>query len=200
MKYFYHPHTKLWKGNVFTPVHQSFFVQGGGVSQHALGHIPLLSTWLDTPSPAQCMLEYTPICPVYAGIHTPMGRHPPGQTPPPSADTPLMATAADSTQHTGMLSCIYNILVVIFPLAFLCKHCDLLVCSHTCGKQTKLIFTPAKSVWYGYICRIWWSLLGSYVCFTTTSLVKVDIYIYCWDYVQLVSTKWLLLDASGFSD
>ena len=171
------------------------------------------------------MIGYTLSCSVHAGIHTHLssvcwdthphgqtspgqtspGRHPPGQTPsrqtpPPSAGSPLMATAADSTQHTGMLSCIYNILVVIFPLAFLCKHCDLLVCSHTCGKQTKLIVTPAKSVWYGYICRIWWSLLGSYVCFTTTSLVTVDIYIYCWDYVQLVSTKWLLLDASGFSD
>ena len=32
---------------------------------------------------------------------------------------------------------------------------------------------------------IWWLLLGSYVCFITTSLDAV-IQIYCWDYVQLV--------------
>ena len=78
------PATKLWQGNVFTPVYQSFFSQGG-VS-----------------------------VPMHAGIHTPgrhpLGRHPladtpsrqtpPGQTPP----SPT-ATAADGTHPTGMQYC-----------------------------------------------------------------------------------------------
>ena len=69
---FYGPQTKLRKGNVFTPVCQSFHSQGG---------VP---------------------APVHAGIHTPPGRHPradtplgrplrqtpPGQTPLRRADTP----------------------------------------------------------------------------------------------------------------
>ena len=46
---FYRQQTKLWKGNVFTPVCQSFCSQGGGC-------LP------------QCLLGYTPF---------PLGRHPP---------------------------------------------------------------------------------------------------------------------------
>ena len=62
-------------------------------------------SWEDTPRqtpPAQCMLGYTPPCPVHAGIHTPL----------PSAcwDTymcnPPAATAADVTHPTGMHSCL----------------------------------------------------------------------------------------------
>ena len=49
--HFYRPQTKLRKGNVFTPVCQSFCSHGGG-------GLP------------QCMLEYTPL-----------GRHPPADTP-----------------------------------------------------------------------------------------------------------------------
>ena len=45
-----------------------------------LGYTP---PWADTP---QCMLGYTPPCPVHAGIH--------------------MATAADGTHPTGMHSCL----------------------------------------------------------------------------------------------
>ena len=48
------PTMKLWWGNVFTPVSQSFCSQGG------VFHNP----WADTPR------------------QTPLGRHPPGQTPP----------------------------------------------------------------------------------------------------------------------
>ena len=50
--------------------------------------------------------------PVHAGIHTPLGRHPPGRHPH-WADSPLcpvhagkdMATAVDGTHPTGMHSC-----------------------------------------------------------------------------------------------
>ena len=58
------------------------------------GRHPLPSTCWDTPTSAfwihalsaQCMLRYTPPCPVHAGIH--------------------MATAADGTHPTGMHSCL----------------------------------------------------------------------------------------------
>ena len=52
---------KLWKGNVFTPVCQSFCSQGG-VSQHALGQTP---PWAETP-----------------GQTPPVSQHALGQTPP----------------------------------------------------------------------------------------------------------------------
>ena len=44
--------------------------------------------------------------PACTGADTLLGRHPPGRTPPPWADTPPpMTTAADSTHPTGMHSC-----------------------------------------------------------------------------------------------
>ena len=112
----YRPQTKLWKCNVFTPVCQSFCHGGVYPSMH----------WGRHP-PAQCMLGYTPLCPMHVGIHTPspgkhpLGRHPQADTPwantpPPSTcwythslpsacwDTPPPATAADSTHPTGMHS------------------------------------------------------------------------------------------------
>ena len=60
--YFYRPQTKLRKGNVFTPVCQSFCSQGGCLPQCILGytHPPL---WADTPPgqtpPTKCMLGYS---------------------------------------------------------------------------------------------------------------------------------------------
>ena len=61
------------------------------------GQTPDTHPWVNTPSgkiplgrhasPAQCMLGYTPPCPVHAGIHPPT------------------ATAADGTHPTGMHSC-----------------------------------------------------------------------------------------------
>ena len=74
--FYYRPQTKLRKGNVFTPVCQSFCSQGG-----------LL----------QCMLGYTtPLGRPPLGRHIPLGKHPhPKQT----------ATAADGTHSTGMHSC-----------------------------------------------------------------------------------------------
>ena len=96
---FYRPQTKLRKGNVFTPVCQSFCSRGGG------GCLP------------QCMLGYTPPSPTDA----PLGRHPLPSAcwdthPLPSAGwdthTPCpmhagidVATAADGTHPTGMHSC-----------------------------------------------------------------------------------------------
>ena len=38
--------------------------------------IPLVDTPLDRHPPVQCMLGYTPPCPVHVGIHNPLGRHP----------------------------------------------------------------------------------------------------------------------------
>ena len=68
------PATKLQQGNVFTPVCHS--VHRGGVSATPP---PWVDTpWADTPCPvhagihtptAQCMLRYTPLFPVHAGIH-----------------------------------------------------------------------------------------------------------------------------------
>ena len=79
--YHYRPQTKLRKGNVFTPVCQSFCTQGG-VCPSACWNTP---PWADTP-PGQ-----TP----------PLGRHP----------SHKMATAADDTHSTGMHSCLCNILL-----------------------------------------------------------------------------------------
>ena len=88
------PATKLRQGNVFTPVCQSFSLRGRvsptlpnpwadtPPSRHPLGRPPLPSAcwdthppgqtlpWVDTP--AQCMLGYTPPCPVHVGIHPPV--------------------------------------------------------------------------------------------------------------------------------
>ena len=76
------PATKLRQGNVFTPVCHSVH---GGVSAYGLGgggshpqadtppgqtpHLGRHPTWADNP---QCMLGYTPSCPVHADIHTSM--------------------------------------------------------------------------------------------------------------------------------
>ena len=84
--------TKLWQGNVFTPVCHS--VHGGvSASVHAGIHIP---PWADTP-----LADTLPGRPPWVD--------PPGQTPPrrhPSpADTPLVVTAADGAHPTGMHSC-----------------------------------------------------------------------------------------------
>ena len=67
-EYIYHPQTRLWKGNVFTPVCQSFCSQGG---------VCLSACW-DTHT--------------HTHTHTPPGRHPPGRHPlgrQPWADIPL---------------------------------------------------------------------------------------------------------------
>ena len=64
------------------PVHTGIHPLG----RHPLGrHPPLADTPLGQTTPAQCMLGYTPPCPVHAGID--------------------MATAADVTHPTGMHSC-----------------------------------------------------------------------------------------------
>ena len=90
----YRPQTKLLKGNVFTPVCQSFCSQGGE------GACP--SACWDTSLPGQTpLIKHTPLGRHLLGRHTPLGRHPSGQTPPsrpasrppdrhpPWTDTPL---------------------------------------------------------------------------------------------------------------
>ena len=52
--YFYRPQTKLRKGNVFTPVCQSFCSRGRVYPSMHLGRYPPRET-----SPARCMLGYT---------------------------------------------------------------------------------------------------------------------------------------------
>ena len=111
----YRPQTKLQKGNVFTPVCQSFCSQG---------EVCLSAYWDSHPLPP----GQTPPCPVHAGIHTPL----------PSAcwDTPPcpvhvgihsaqlhagidMATAADRTHPSGMHSCMilcFSVLYCIWNL------------------------------------------------------------------------------------
>ena len=88
----YHLQTKLRKGNVFTPVCQSFCSQGGvSASVHAGIHTPIpgqTSPWADTPQ-----------------ADTLPGKTPPGRHPLPVHAGIDMATAADGTHPTGMHSC-----------------------------------------------------------------------------------------------
>ena len=86
LKSFHRPQTNVREGNAFTPVYQSFCSEGS-LSQHA----------------------------IVKGC-TPLGRHLPGQTPPPPRQTPPgkqpsspMATEAGGTHPTGMLSCLHLI-------------------------------------------------------------------------------------------
>ena len=70
--HFYRPQTKLRKGNVFTPVCQSFCSHGGGgsASVHAGIHSPRLTPpGRHAPLPSACWDT------------RPLGRHPPADTP-----------------------------------------------------------------------------------------------------------------------
>ena len=87
--HFYRPQTKLQKGNVFTPVCQSFCSREG-VCLSACWDTP---PWADSPY-GQTPQTDTP-CPVHAGIHPPCPVHS-------GID---MATAADGMHPTGMHSC-----------------------------------------------------------------------------------------------
>ena len=87
---------KLLKGNVFTPVCQSFCSQaGGGVPAPVHG-------WIHQP-PGQTP---SPLARHPPPAHTILGRHhPPDRT----------ATAADSTHPTGMHSCwVYYLILIAF--------------------------------------------------------------------------------------
>ena len=99
--YFYRPQTKLRKGNVFTPVCQSFCSRGVAASVHA---------WI-------------------LGRHPPGQTHTPGQTPP-RADTPpnQTASAADGTHPTGMLSCVSLQHVIKLYKVWLVKKCAKTLC------------------------------------------------------------------------
>ena len=77
----YRLQTKLQKGNVFTPVCQSFYSRGVSASVHAGIHLP---------PPGQTPLGRHPL-----GRH-PLGRHPPHQT----------ATAADGTLLLECFTCL----------------------------------------------------------------------------------------------
>ena len=107
--------TKLWQGNVFTPVSHSV---------HGLSH----------PRPGHNTLGRHPPGQTPPGRH-PSGRHPPMQTPPAQCMLgythpcpaqcilgymfPLAATAADGTHPTGMLSCLnFNFNLFLIPIAW----------------------------------------------------------------------------------
>ena len=102
---YYRPQTKLGKGNVFTPVCQSFCSQGG-VSQHALGQTPPLgrhplgkhppgkTSPRQTHTPAQCMLGYTHPS-MYPSMH--WDRHSPGQIPPCPVNARIQTPSLPST-------------------------------------------------------------------------------------------------------
>ena len=56
---------------IFSQASVSHSVSRGCVSRHAVGQTPLhrqTPLWADNPS-AQCMVGYTSLCPVHAGIH-----------------------------------------------------------------------------------------------------------------------------------
>ena len=79
---FYHPQMKLWEGNVFTPVCQSFCSQGGQQVHHP-GQVP---PWAGIPPE-----QVTP----WAGI--PPGQvHPTGQVHPLGRYTPWTGTQTPS--------------------------------------------------------------------------------------------------------
>ena len=86
--------TKLWQGNVLTPVCDSV---------HGLSHPPGQTSPRQTPHgclpPAQCMLGYTHPYPAQCML---------------GYMSPLAATAADGTHPTGMLSCL-NLYFHLFP-------------------------------------------------------------------------------------
>ena len=88
--------TKLWQGNVFTPVCHS--VYGGCLPQCMLGYTPHQTPLLGQTTPSRHTL---------LGRQPPLGRHPLGRHPPPAV------TAADGTHPTGMHSCsvLYRILL-----------------------------------------------------------------------------------------
>ena len=122
---------KLRQGNVFTPVchsiHRDVCVSAtplgqtppvhAGIHTHPLPsacwdtHTPLPSACWDTHTPpAQCMLGYTPPCPVHAGIHTP-----------PAQCMLGYGQQAGCTHPTGMYSCRNN--VSAFKILFECVKC-----------------------------------------------------------------------------
>ena len=82
--HYYRPQTKLWKGNVFTHVCQSFCSQGVVSAPVHVG--------IHTQPPGR----HPP------GIHTPLVRLPLGRRPPQQT-----ATAVDGMHPTGMLSCLH---------------------------------------------------------------------------------------------
>ena len=97
--YYYHPQTKLRKGNVFTPVCQSFCSHGGVCLSACWDTSPQGDTTPgQNPPPSACWDIHPPLhracwdtqCPVHAGID--------------------MATAADGKHPTGMHSCLARFL------------------------------------------------------------------------------------------
>ena len=81
--------TKLWQGNIFTPVCQSFHSQGGlPYTSHGQTDPP----WADPPGQTPTWADTT------LGRHPhPLDRHPHGQTPPMGRHPPC-------TVHAGMQS------------------------------------------------------------------------------------------------
>ena len=108
--YIYRPQAKFRKGNVFTPVCQSFCSWGAVVclracwDTHPMGRHPTGQTPPRQTPPGRHPLGR------HLGRH-PLDRHPwadaPGQTPPSPVHADIdMATAADGTHPTGMHSCL----------------------------------------------------------------------------------------------
>ena len=77
----------------------------GGVCHSACWDISQTDTPLGRHSPAQCMLRYTPPCPVHAGIHISL-HSACWDTQCPVHAGIHMAIAADGTHPTGMHSCL----------------------------------------------------------------------------------------------
>ena len=134
---------KLWQGNVFTPVCQSFCSQGrwgvclwsgGGVCPVNAGIHPLHSACWDTLKqvggmhPTGMHTCFTSVCHsvhigMYPSMHWdrhPTGRHPPGQTALRVDSPTLTAIAADGTHPTGMRSCFYVIKSVTWVKGKIC--------------------------------------------------------------------------------
>ena len=90
------PAMKLWQGNVFTPVCQSFCSQGVCVCLRSRGCLPHHSRqtppWADTPTPWADIPQ--------ADIPTPWADTPQPDTPTPWADTPQADTPCPV--HSGI--------------------------------------------------------------------------------------------------
>ena len=82
LSYYYHPQMKLRKGNVFTPVCQSFCSQGRCTPPGTPPPWQTQPHWEDTPLGIHPQANIHPQADTHPRADTPLGRHTtPGQTP-----------------------------------------------------------------------------------------------------------------------
>ena len=119
------PGTKLWQGNVFTPVCHSVHGESGippwdkippehtpprqtpPGSRHPPEHTPHLES--RHPQSKHPQEQTSPQC------RHPLSRHPREQTPPPGADTPLHSAYLEIRATSGRYACYWNAHLLLSP-------------------------------------------------------------------------------------